>query len=451
MKAPRLVVAPLIAAVVTITALQIAERLGLCAPLLCTNPTWTSEQVRLIHSLSLSALPPPPRDESNEVADDPRAARLGQQLFFDTRLSADGSISCATCHQPDRYFTDGRPQGRALGHSKRNTPTIVGSAYSPWLYWDGRRDSLWAQALTPLEDPVEHGSNRVRIAKLIARDRRYREAYEIIFGALPDLSPAGRFPEDASPVHDGAGALAWSSMAAEDRHSINRIFANVGKAIAAYETSLVPGESRFDRYAAWLVGESFEPSDEPEPTGPTGSPPNEPHLSEAERRGLGLFIGKARCIECHNGPLFSNNEFHNTGVISAAGQLPDRGRSAGIPRLESDPFNCLGAYSHRAADDCIELRFMRRGSELLGAFRTPSLRNVAETGPYMHKGQLQTMKSVLDHYNAAPEALIGHNEAEPLGLNRRELNDLEAFLHSLSAPARSLPSQFRSITRRGRQ
>jgi cytochrome c peroxidase len=122
---------------------------------------WSEAELDTLRSLWIESLPAPPMDPSNAVADDGRAALMGNRLFFDTRASANGEVSCATCHDPNLEFTDGRPKGRGIGESKRNTRSLVGSAYSPWLYWDGRRDSLWSQALSPLEDPSEHGSNRM--------------------------------------------------------------------------------------------------------------------------------------------------------------------------------------------------------------------------------------------------------------------------------------------------
>ncbi|MGI9249540.1 MAG: cytochrome-c peroxidase, partial [Woeseiaceae bacterium] len=140
-------------------------------------PEWTDAEIVILRTLSLESLPPLPPDPSNVVADNPQASEFGERLFFDPRLSANGGISCATCHQPQRYFTDGLRKGQAIGTSKRNTPSIVGTAYSPWLYWDGRRDSQWAQALSPLEDPNEHGSSRLQAVSVIAEDETYNAAY----------------------------------------------------------------------------------------------------------------------------------------------------------------------------------------------------------------------------------------------------------------------------------
>lgn len=349
----------------------------------------------MLHSLTLESLPPLPPDPSNAVADDAKAAEFGKQLFFDARLSATGGISCATCHQPGRHFTDGLRVAQALGMSKRNTPSIVGTAYSPWLYWDGRRDSQWAQALSPLEDPNEHGSSRHHVVDVIAADDTYRQTYESLFGQL--------------------GEVPGSSEAA-----LNAAFANVGKAMAAFERTLMPKASRFDEYVSALAnGKQDDLS---------------ALFSHDELQGLRLFIGEGNCIQCHNGPLLTNNEFHNTGVLSSPGELPDKGRATGVREVLADPFNCLGEYSDDPEQRCPELSFVRSGPELVGAFRTPSLRNVANTAPYMHKGQVASLIDVLEHYNQAPDAMIGHNEAKPLKFNARKLRQLEAFLRTLTAP-----------------
>lgn len=382
--------------------------------------SWTERERSLIDSLSLSRLGPAPASPGNAVADDPRAAALGRELFEDPALSINGEIACASCHLSEAYFTDGRPLARALGTAKRNTMTIVGSAWSPWQYWDGRRDSLWSQALTPMENPLEQGSNRLHIVRMVLNEAAYRQQWVAIFGEPPDLSDRERFPEHAGPLGRKSWREAWHSMRQQDQEQVNRLFARVGKLLAAWERTLQPPRTRFDDYADTLVEQGAEAADE--------------ILSRREKRGLRLFIGKANCIDCHNGPLFTNNEFHNTGILSAAGELPDRGRIESIREVLGDPFNCLGPYSDADPVDCSELQYMRKGQELLGAFRTPGLRNVAQTPPYMHKGQLDTLSAVIDHYDEAPQAMIGHNEAEdPLGLSRREKRALEAFLLTLSS------------------
>ena len=359
---------------------------------------WTDAEVEVLRSLWIGSLPSLPADPTNAVADDPLAAELGYQLFFDPRLSGTGAISCSTCHQPERRFTDGLPKGQAIGTSKRNTRSIVGVAYSPWLYWDGRRDSLWSQALSPLEDPAEHGGNRKQYVEFIASEPSYSAMYESIFGEFPELA---------------------------DSDAINRVFANIGRVIAAYERLLLPGPSRFDVYVAAVIAGDSELQ--------------AATFSVDEAMGLQLFIDQAACTQCHNGPLFTNHEFHNTAVLSFPGEVPDKGRVAGVREVMADPFNCLGTYSDDASKNCAELEFVRTGPELIGAVRTPSLRNLENTGPFMHKGQLKSLAEVLRHYNEAPRAMIGHNEAKPLGLRSRELRQIEAFLNTLAAPLATPP------------
>ena len=387
---------------------------------------WTEQDLAMLQSLSIDSLPPLPADPSNAVADSDEAASFGHRLFFDTRMSANGTVSCATCHQPERFFSDGLPKGRGIGLSGRNTRSIVGTAYSPWLYWDGRKDSQWAQALSPLEDPAEHGGNRMQYVRFVSEDAEYRRLYEHMFGPLPECTDRQRFPAAAAPLDDTELASAWQSMTPQDRRQVDTVFANIGKAIAAYERRIMPGPSRFDAYVRALLSGNEKSA--------------EGLLSDDEVLGLQLFIDEARCTECHNGPLFTNNEFHNTGMLTFPGELPDRGRIDGVRKVMTDPFNCLGEFSDDPARNCPELTYVRTGIELVGATRTPSLRGVAGTAPYGHKGQQETLADVLDQYNRSPLAMIGHNEAEdPLGLSRRELRWLEAFLNSLDAPLATSP------------
>jgi len=405
------------------TAVALATALALIAwwQLRSTEPpAWNDAEIVVLQSLALDSLPPLPPDPSNAVADEPLAADFGAKLFLDPRLSGNEGISCATCHQPVRHFTDGLPRGQAIGTSKRNTPSIIGTAYSPWMYWDGRRDSQWSQALSPLEDPNEQGTNRVHVVRVVARDVSYRGQYETLFGLLPDVGDTARFPDVMEAALGLAWETPWSSMASDDRAIINRAFANIGKAIAAFERTLMPSASRFDHYVTAVINGDLQGQ--------------KATLTDDEIHGLRLFIGEASCTQCHNGPLFTNNEFHNTGVLSAEGELPDKGRVVGVRELLENPFNCLGDYSDDSKRQCPELEFVRTGPELIGAVRTPSLRNVEHTAPYMHKGQVATLAEALAHYNRAPDAMIGHNEAKPLKLSGRQLRQLEAFLRTLSSP-----------------
>lgn len=391
-------------------ALLLAGALAGCsaAP---TTEEWTPEQTKLITSLALSELPALPTDPSNGVADSPDAAALGKALFFDTRLSANNQVSCASCHLPDRQFQDDLARAKGVGVTARRTMPIAGTAYSPWLFWDGRKDSQWSQALGPLESAVEHGTDRTYVAKLV--QTHYADAYTEVFGQLPDV---GGLPDHASPTGSQEVAAAWSDLDEREQDGVNRVFANVGKAIAAFERTIMPEPGRFDAYADALAAGSS----------------TEGLLSEREQEGLRLFVGKGECTKCHNGPLLTDNYFHNTGVPVVAGLPDDQGRSVAIAKVLTDPFNCLGAYSDAGPSDCAELRYMTaEGEDLLRAYKPPSLRGVADRPPYMHAGQFKTLADVLGHYNAAPVAPSGHSELSPMSMSPDELDALEAFLITL--------------------
>jgi cytochrome c peroxidase len=393
---------------------------------------WSAEEIKTLRSLWIGSLPPLPPDPSNRYADDPQAAALGQALFFDTRLSSNGQVACSTCHIPELIFTDGRALAVGVGVNNRKTMTIVGTAYSPWQFWDGRADSQWAQALGPLENPVEHGGTRTQYAHLI--NQYYRAEYEDIFGPLPDLSDLSRFPVSAGPVDDPESRASWEAMSAEDRDAVNRIYANMGKAIAAYERQIIPGPSRFDHYVEALLEGDTDAMNTA--------------LSVDEVGGLRLFIGEANCIQCHNGPLFTNNSFHNTGVPPRNGTAPDAGRQVAVQQVLADEFNCLGPYSDAAPEDCTELKFLvDSGDELVGAFKPPTLRNVAETGPYMHAGQYTDLFMVVRHYRHPPAAAIGQTELEPLPFMHTGMMQLEAFLHSLSGALAAPPELLAAPTK----
>jgi len=378
-----------------------------------THAVWTSAQLAELRSMSIAELEPIPPDPTNRVADDPRAADLGRRLFFDTRLSANGRVACGTCHQPERGFQDGIALGVGVGTTARRTMPIAGMARSPFLFWDGRKDSLWAQALGPLESPVEHGGTRAQYARVIAD--HYRRDYESVFGPLPDLSAV---PAAAGPAGHATAMAAWAALGDTLRERVTGVFANIGKAIAAYERQIEFGPSRFDRYVAALnAGQAGDGV-----------------LTDDEVAGLRLFIGRANCSQCHNGPLLTNSEFHNTGVPPRP-ELPlDHGRLTGASAAVDDEFNCRSRWSD-ARHRCAELDFIVTGAHTLDrAYKVPSLRNVAERAPYMNAGQFATLADVLDHYNRAPAPVVGHSELRPLRLRPVELRHLEAFLRTLTGP-----------------
>jgi cytochrome c peroxidase len=393
-------------------AVAVSAALALLAA--CQDSELTEAEKATVASLSLDALAELPADPSNAYGDERLAAAFGATLFFEARLSRDGAVSCSTCHKIDRQFQDDLPRSIGISETNRRSMPLAGVARAPFLFWDGRRDSLWAQALGPLEDSREHGGTRAQYAHVIKE--HFGDRYERIFGALPDLAAV---PAQASPLGDDVARAAWDSMTPEQQDGVNRVFANIGKAIAAFERSIVHAPTRFDRFAASLAkGE--------EPAGDAA-------FSDDELYGLRLFIGKAECVNCHNGPRFTDDHFHNTGVPSVPGLPEDTGRELGAKQVLADPFNCLGAYSDAPAEACEELKFMKaEGDELRRAFKTPSLRGAATRPPYMHSGQIATLDDVLDHYSRAPKSEDGESEVIPLKISDRERAALAAFLKTLA-------------------
>ena len=170
---------------------------------------WTAEELGVLASMRLSQLPPAPVDPSNAVESLPAAVAFGKRLFHDPRFSRNQAVSCASCHAPDRQFQDGLPLGRGVATGTRRSMPIVGAAHSPWLFWDGRKDSLWAQALGPLEDAAEHGGNRTRYVQLI---RSTQVEPESVFGAMPTM-PTCRAMLGAGLAHRAGGRRAMAPAA----------------------------------------------------------------------------------------------------------------------------------------------------------------------------------------------------------------------------------------------
>lgn len=374
---------------------------------------------------SFSPLPPVPPDPTNRVADDPSAALLGQALFFDERLSANGRVSCATCHDPDRGFTDGRELAFGLAEGRRKTPTLWNAAHHRWLTWDGRADSLWMQALDPIEDPTEMGATRTDVARIVRDDEDLRALYEASLGALPEALPEGLVT--ARPARPGEAAdaplpAAYASYTEAERAAIDEVYVGAGKALAAYQRRLVRGDAPFDRFVAALE------TRDPEGLGALGGP---------ELRGLEIFFGKGSCTLCHSGPNFSDSEFHNNALPALdRGEPDDAGRYDGAAVVAASPFNAAGPFSDAPDGNAARaVRTLRQSSETYGEFRTPSLRNLAGRAPFMHQGQFEDLAAVLEFYSTLEgQTLRSHHQEQilrPVRLERGELSDLAAFLGSL--------------------
>jgi cytochrome c peroxidase len=354
-----------------------------------------------------------PASPTNAHADDPAAVALGRAIFFDERLSADGQLACVSCHDPKRGFSDPRPvslgvQKRA---GKRHSMPITDAALHPFLFWDGRADSAWSQPLKAIEGEAELDFTRVEVAHFIADS--YAADYEALFGPLPDLSD---LPARAKP-----GMPAWDALSADQQDRAQRVFANVGKALEAYERKLLCGDTRFDR---WQRGEI--------------------QVSAAESSGAAAFQ-RSGCTQCHNGPSLSDGKFHDLGISSGA-TPPDLGRQGGITLLLADPFNGKGAYSDDPAAGAARLSALPLEPGTAGAFRTASLRGVGQRQGFGHLGAQSSLREfILDTYCRGGRggrgggngrgAAVG--ELDPL-LDNVDVEDVDAivaFLRTLDCPA----------------
>jgi cytochrome c peroxidase len=366
---------------------------------------WTPQAERLAASLSLSRLQPhgPADFPTNAVATSPAAARLGERLFFDPRLSRSGNVACASCHEPDGAFASARVVF-APERGYRSVPTLLGVSWQDFFYWDGRKDSLWSQAAGPLLSPVEHGLDERGLVERVVRD--HRAAFERVFGRLPFARAAAATPDQR-----------------------RRVVAAVGKALAAYEATIVPSRTAVDDFADALGAGD-----------PRLRERAAARLGRCAEAGFALFVGKARCVSCHNGPLLTNGFFHNIGVPRIDARDNPAGRYvAWVMDRPKDPYVCGGPYDDappasagRTTDACAHVRYAGVNNSQAGAFKTPTLRSVARTAPYMHNGAFATLRSVIDHYDQPPQAgNLGDPEVIPIGLNEGEKAALECFLRQL--------------------
>jgi cytochrome c peroxidase len=416
------------------------------------DPALTTEVRAALMALRYDDGPPPP-DPSNRFADDPAARAFGQRLFFEPALSGRllegdndgtsatlgqqgeaGKVSCAGCHVPAGGFVDTRSPHRqvSLGAqwTLRRTPTLLEVAFAPLWNWDGRRDSIWNQALGVMESNREFNSGRLFVAEQIFR--RHRPAYEAIFGPLPPLDDGARFPQLAPDtagcveINTSMGAkfacrglpgdgADYDHLAPEDQTAVTRVAVNVTKALAAYVRQLRCGAGRFDR---WLDGDAGA-------------------LSASEQRGAALFVGRADCVRCHGGPRLSDGAFHNVGlspaiVAVAIDDRDDRGAATGIAAALADPLSTAGAFS-----DGDRHALPAVAPALEGAFRTPTLRCLSAHPSFMHTAQMSDLDQVIAFFERGGDPAGGYpgrSELRPLGLSDGERADLAAFLGALEGP-----------------
>jgi cytochrome c peroxidase len=309
---------------------------------------------------------------------------LGRELFFDKRLSADATVSCATCHAPERAFADGKRVAEGIGGRRgtRNTPTLLNAMFNTGQFWDGRVESLEAQARLPLVNPDEMGSQTdEQILARLRGDTDYVKKFARIFG----------------------GAITMEAVA---------------RALAAFERTLVAGNSPFDRYQAGDMNA----------------------LSGAARNGMILFRGKARCNVCHTinqgfgaYPFLSDGNYRNTGVAAGDAGFAAAGRQAMQVAGNFTPALLAEIRTHKEAP--LLGRFLVTGNTLdIGAFRTPSLRNVELTAPYFHDGSAATLADVVKFYvKGGNDNAFRDWQLEPVDLSEDEQRDLVEFLKALTS------------------
>ena len=333
--------------------------------------------------------PPARRDPSNRVSGTPAAIALGERLFFEPRLSGGGGVLCASCHVPFRAFQDGRARGVGLKEVERNTPSLFNVGLYRWYGWDGGHDSLWSQSIRPLLDPREMHATSGHVAATVRK--HYATEYQSAFGRQP-------------PASD------------------EELLVDAGKALAAFQETLVSGRTPFDRFRDAMEREDVEGIK----TYPL-----------AAQRGLKIFVGKGNCSVCHFGPLFTNGEFADVGVpfFVAPGKV-DAGRAHGLEVLRKSRFNLLGRYNDDAArSTATGTRHVEPQHRNFGEWRVPGLRNVARTAPYMHNGSLAALRDVVKHYSELNEERLhadGEKILRRLDLSEGEVDDLVVFLETLS-------------------
>lgn len=382
---------------------------------------FTADEIRLL--VELTQLPPLPPDATNRVADDPAAAELGHALFFSRDLSP-SRVGCTLCHNPATAFSQPLTYDGHGGLTFRNVPQLLNAAYHQWFFWDGRADSAWAQVATPVENPDEMRSDRLFVAHAIARRPALRAPYEAVFGPLPPLHDAGRFPPRGRPDPTGRNPelqAAWDAMLPGDRHAVTTVLANVGKAIAAFERRLLATGAPFDAYVEGLR---------------TGDETLLDRLTPEAKRGLRLFVFELGCAHCHAGPLFTDGQFHNIGLPAHPRIPADVGRFEGAREALTSELNARSPFS----DDPEGPRARRLdrldpGPADRGRFKTPSLRNVALTGPYGRDGRFDTLADLVRFkLTLAEPPAVGERDPllEPREHDEADITALVAFLEALT-------------------
>lgn len=385
---------------------------GVCAVIVAVLATltpvaWSQNQVSF-NTLEVEAIaaqgPWPmamPADVGNELSGKLWAEKLGETLFNDPSLSSNQAISCATCHQIENGFSDQLPVAIGLEKGVRNTQGLLDVGLQRWFGWDGGADSLWSASIRPMLNKHEMGLDISSLGDAL-RDNK-------VFVSAVDTHAS-------DIIFDGQAVSATADLNNEQLAVV------AGKSMAAFMRTLRSQPTEFDLFRVALLENNIEA---------------QAAYSNSAKRGLKIFIGEANCRMCHFGANFSNAEFHDTGrpFFTGVGQV-DPGRYTGIERVKNDPFNLLGQYAVGSSDvDKLKTSEVKLGQINWGQWRTPSLRNLSHTAPYMHDGSLQTLRDVVDAYvNIDTDRLHAQGESilKPLDLNDAQRDDLVEFLLSLS-------------------
>jgi cytochrome c peroxidase len=333
-------------------------------------------------------------DAGNQYSQKVAAQVFGKALFFSKQLSPSGTMACANCHQPSKAFADGLAKSNGLikgSQLTRNSPSLFNASGERWFGWDGAADSIWSQNLRPLFDPNEMGSSPKHLQRFVTSNANINWQYTAVFSAEAK------------------------------QQSAEQVSVNIAKAIAAYVATLQSGKTPFDRFRDALALNDVNKMAE---------------YPISAQRGLQIFVNKGQCSTCHVGPMFSNGEFADIGIsfFIRPGEV-DSGRHGGIRALVASPFNLLSQYSKTDSKATEKTRFVDLQHRNFGEFKVPSLRNVADTAPYMHNGSLPVLESVVAHYSELNLDRLhadGDQILRPLRLSQQEQVDLVAFLKSLS-------------------
>ncbi len=330
-------------------------------------------------------------DPVNRFMGNPKVIELGEYLFREKRLSRSGAVSCATCHDPENFYTDGLSLSVGVSDTRRNSPTVVNTTFQRWFGWDGSSDSLWSQSMRPILSEVEMNSDGAVLRGLYEDDDDFRLAFTEILSKAPETV-------------DDEGIMVFTS-----------------KALASYQHTLISERSAFDRYRFAVIN---------------NTPIDRAEFPLEATAGAKLFFGSAKCALCHLGALFTNNEFASIGLphIDNHGKV-DKGRFSGITAVLSSPYNRLGAFSDDDSNQqSARTQYLRQRHDSFGEFKVPSLRGVVNTAPYMHDGSMLSLRDVVVHYSTINLDRIhsnGESLLKPLNLTESQISSLVAFLETL--------------------